>query len=163
MLTLFHTFLWAMFLPLHIGVTVIKYPMAPIAVYAFQADDGKHLDPAFVWLETIDNDLCGDSGWKNEHIEPGSDPCSDWNKTQWLWRNGGNWFNYHVIGTDNDPNIGPFEPGLNVREDGYWLYREYFNIPETDKHLELFWGWGLYGNVHDLNKFTFTTRIQTNK
>ena len=157
--TIFAGVLWLIALPFHLGVTVLKYPLAPIAVETCSIDDGKHLCLPFRWLETIDNDLGGDNGWKNEHIEPGSDPYSDWNRIKWLWRNGGNWFNYHVIGIDNDTDLPPQQPGWTIRDDGFWLFRDRFDITD-ESQLELFWGWGLYGNIQDMNKFTFTTRIK---
>lgn len=158
-----HILLWIVLLPVHVGVIVTKYPLAPIAVEFFSSDDGKYLEFPFEWLQTKDNSLCGDSGWVSEHIEPGSDPCSDWNRIGWIWRNGGNTFNYDVIGAPYDSSVGDFKYGFTDREDGYWLYRELFNIPGTDKHLELFYGWNIFGNVNGEVKYTFTTRIQTNK
>lgn len=160
---IFTGLLWLLALPPHLAVTVLKYPLAPIAVECCSVDDGKHLWLPFRWLETIDNDLGGDSGWKNEHIEPGSDPYSDWNRIMWLWRNGGNWFNYNVIGIDNDQSNLPVQaPGFTVRDDGFWLWRDYYEISDETK-MEIFWGWGLYGNVEGRNKFTFTTRFKNIK
>lgn len=160
-----HGLLWVALLPVHIGGVILKYPTAPVAVAFFTTEDGKHLDHPFKWLQTDDADLCGypDHGWVTEHIEPGSDPCSYWNKTRWLWRNGLHNFNYEVLGIENDPAYSDDRLGWTIREDGYWLYREYFNIPTTNEHLEIFWGWNVYGNVNGLNKYTFTTRIQENK
>lgn len=149
--------LWTALLPVHIGVAVLKYPLSPVAVEFFSTDDKKHLETPFQWLETLDNDLGGDYGWVHEHIEPGSDPYSDWNRIGWLWRNGGNAVNYNILGIE--PGVNPeFHRGLNIREDGFWVWRDYIKFND-DTALEAFWGWGLYGIVHDKNKFTFTTRI----
>lgn len=158
-----YTGLWIILLPIHLTMSVAKYPLSPVAVTFFQSDDGKHLVTPFQWLETKDNDLCGDYGWQSEHIELDSDPCSDWNKINWLWRNGGNRFNYEIIGTEYDPSVGDPKLGYTLRDDGYWLYREYFPFgvwPLENKKLEVFYGWNLYGNVDGLNKYVFTTRIR---
>jgi hypothetical protein len=162
--SIFAGFLWLVGLPFHITVAVVKYPLSPIAVYTCSVDDDKHLCWPFRWLETIDNDLGGDSGWRKEHIEPGSDPYSDWNRTMWLWRNGGNWFNYNVLGIDAYPKsqLPPQESGLTTRDDGFWVLRDRFGI-SSNSDLEVFWGWGLYGNIQGMNKFSFTTRIVNKK
>jgi hypothetical protein len=159
--TIAMTFVWLVFLPIHLTTWVAKWPLAPIAVECCSTEDNKHLWVPFRWLETIDNDLGGDSGWKNEHIEPGSDPYSDWNRIKWLWRNGGNWTNYWILGVENDQSdIGPTQIlGYTSRPDGAWLYRDYFELSETDR-LEIFWGWNLWGEVEGRNKFVWTTRIK---
>jgi hypothetical protein len=149
--------LWTVLIPVQVGVAVLRYPLAPVAVTMFSTEDKKHLELPFHWLETIDNDLGGDSGWVNEHIEPGSDPYSDWNRIKWLWRNGGDWVSYYIIGIDAGTNP-EYHKGLNIREDGFWTWRDYAVINSTTA-IEVYWGWGLYGNVLGKNKFTFTTRI----
>lgn len=154
--------LWVACLPVHLTVAIAKFPLAPVAVYGFSTEDKKHLETPFQWLETTDNDLGGDYGWQHEHIEPGSDPYSDWNRVGWLWRNGGHAVNYGLLGIDAEP-VPDFSRGLNVRDDGFWLYRNGFPISDT-KSLEVFWGWHIYGIVDGRNKYVFTTRIkQTDK
>lgn len=152
---------WLIATPFHLTSTVITYPLAPVAVYCCSTSDRKHLEFPFEWLETLDNDLGGDSGWVKNHIEPGSDRYSYWNRTAWIWRNGGHGLNYGPIGIDNDrTTIGQkAQLGYTMREDGAWLYRDYFQFSD-DKKLEIFWGWNLWGNINGRNKYVFTTRIK---
>jgi hypothetical protein len=154
---------WLLLLPIHILIIITRYPLAPIAVLLCSSADRKQLTD-WRWLETIDNDLAGDTGWRNEHIKPGSDPLSFWNRVRWLWRNGGNSANYNLLGCAYDPNLPPLNTAGGVclsRRDGYWLLRKF--IPLFGKYLELFWGWGLYGPVNGRCKFTFTTRIKSKR
>lgn len=138
---------WLFYLPLHVIVIALRYPLAPIAVLLFSSKDKRSL--TFMhWLETIDNDLSGDEGWKTVHIKPGSDPLSYRNRVGWLWRNGGNRFNYTVIGCKVKPL---------PRSDGYWMIHQLFG------KVELFWGWGIDSNNNGYSKFTFTTRIRWSK
>lgn len=69
------------------------FPIAPIAVFF---GSQKHLRWPFKWVDTIDNDLGGDEGWKTEHIV--GNPYSYKNKVLWIWRNGGNWASYYTFG-----------------------------------------------------------------
>lgn len=159
---------WLTYLPLHLLVTIARYPLAPIAVVFFTTNDKRQLLFPFIWLETIDNDLSGDDGWRNEHIKPGSDPLSTWNRIKWLWRNGGNRFNYMVLGCRDDLEFRRERANVNKqrdfwqRPDGYWLWRSYH--PVFGRYLELFLGWSLYGPKVSDNKirckFVATIRIK---
>lgn len=153
---------WLFIWPFHVSLEIVKYPITPIAVETCSTEDKKHLCWGFRWLETIDNDLGGDSGWKKNHIEPGSDPYSDWNRIKWLWRNGGNWTNYNIFGIEANKEITPpFEPGFNEREDGFWLIRDRFDVPFFEnKQFEMMWGWHLYGTINSRHKYVFTNRFQ---
>ena len=146
---------WLLYAPLQILVALVRYPLAPIAVVFFSTKDRKHLR-LFGFLETIDNDLGGDSGWVNEHIKPGSDPYSNWNRIKWLWRNGGDWVSYYVIGVPYDQVSGEdrdMNNGLYWDRNYHWMLRKVlFN------KVELFWGWNINGPVNGMCKFTFTTR-----
>ena len=150
---------WLAFLPLHIGIFFARYPLSPVAVLLFSTKDKRYLT-AMRWLETLDNDLGGndDEGWLTKHIKPGSDPYSFWNRTRWLWRNGGNAVNYQFLGCDySDPTWSGLPDkcdfrGLYVRKDGYWLFRKVI------AGVEVFWGWNIYSNINGRCKFTFTTR-----
>lgn len=150
--------LWFLLLPVHISVVLLRYPLAPIAVWMFSTADKRHL--RFMrWLETLDNDLSGDSGWRNEHIKPGSDPLSTWNRIKWLWRNGGNAINYNLLGCEYDPALpSQGKRSFVKRSDGRWLLR--LSIPLFGKYLELFWGWSIFGPIHGRCKYTFTTRFK---
>lgn len=147
---------WFLLLPAHVGIFLIRYPLSPIVILLFSTKDKRYLT-AFRWLETVDNDLTGDTGWQVEHLK-GDNPFKFWNRVKWLWRNGGNSANYGFLGCDyNDPEWSglPAEcdkRGLYVRKDGYWLYRKVI------AGVEVFWGWGIYGPKNDRCKFTFTTR-----
>ena len=154
---------WLIYLPAHIVLILSRYPLAPLAVLLFSTADKRHLR-YLQWLETLDNDLAGDSGWQNEHIQPGSDPLSDWNRIKWLWRNGGNAVNYRVLGI-RYPVFGanlvnqPIKSWLWVRStDGYWLIRKF--IPLFGRYLEIFIGWGLFGEVQGRCKFSCTIRVK---
>ena len=50
-------------LPAMFVITAAAYLLAPFAVWLFSTDDKRHLTH-LRWLETIDNDLTGDPGWK---------------------------------------------------------------------------------------------------
>lgn len=159
---------WLLYFPLHLLVIAARYPLAPIAVVFFTTNDKRQLLFPFHWLETIDNDLSGDNGWRTEHIKPGSDPLSTWNRIKWLWRNGGNGFNYMVLGCPDDPgfrlawlNMQNRDDAFWVRNDGYWMIRTY--IPIGRKYLNLFIGWSLFGPLCTCCKFTCTVRIKRQK
>lgn len=158
---------WLLYLIAHIIVVLIRYPAAPFAVVFFTSNDRRDLLFPFTWLGTIDNDLAGDSGWQTEHIQPGSDPLSTWNRIKWLWRNGGNRLNYQLLGCPDSVLFRLKHDWLqNIisvwrRPDGYWMIRAY--IPIGGKFLNVFWGWSLFGPIEGRCKFTFTTRIKSNK
>jgi len=153
---------WLVVTPFHLATDILIYPLAPIAIECCSTDDRKHLEFPFEWMETIDNDLGGDSGWVNEHIEPGSDPYSDWNRTKWLWRNGGHGLTYGLFGVESKEYEIGHDPklGYTLRDDGAWMYRNFFPITDT-KRLEIYWGWGLWANLNERNKYVFTTRIKS--
>lgn len=148
---------WLAFFPVHLGVTLVRYPLAPIAVYFFSTKDKRYLT-FFRFLETLDNDLFGDISWQIKHLK-GDNPFKFWNRVRWLWRNGGNAVNYLVLGCDyydmryqGFPSDCDFR-GWYIRDDGYWLYRKvWFG------GLEIFLGWNLYGEVHNKSKFVLTIR-----
>jgi len=153
--------LWLLFLPAHLLVAILRYPLAPFAVIFFTSNDRSELLSPFVWLGTIDNGLSGDDGWRNENIKKGSDPLSTWNRIRWLWRNGGNWFNYNAIGCFVDSEL--LQAHMDDQDSkifwrnkkGYWLLRGTFF-----KHLYIFWGWSLFGPQQYKCKFTFTTKLK---
>lgn len=148
--------LWISYAVAHIAAVTLRYPMSPIAVLFFSTDDKRHLT-SFNWLETLDNDLSGDRGWRTEHIT--GDPLSNWNRIKWLWRNGANSFNYKVLGCHyQEPLLSGLPKecdyrGLYVRNDGKWLYRRIFF-----DCFEVYWGWAIYSPVKLVCKFTLTTR-----
>lgn len=158
---------WLLYLPLHLLVIAARYPLAPIAVVFFTTNDKRHLLFPFTWLGTIDNDLSGDNGWRTEHIKPGSDPLSTWNRIGWLWRNGGNWVNYKVLSCKADGDwIDNNTKGSTarvwfVRPDGYWMLRAF--IPWGKRYLNLFWGWSLFGPIEGKCKMTASTRRKDEK
>lgn len=162
---------WLLYLPLHLLVTIARYPLAPIAVLFFTTADRKFLLFPFHWLETIDNDLSGDNGWRTKHIKPGSNPLSTWNRIRWLWRNGGNRFNYMVLGCPDDIGFRrkwqtfSSRDSFWVRSDNYWLLRTFILI--GGRYLELFLGWSLFGPKCDGNKirckFVCTIRLKSER
>ena len=91
------------FLPLHIAVVLLRYPLAPIAVYWSVAVFGQwKLVTPFKWLDTIDNDLRGDGGHHERCREAEREPEDFVSMVVWIWRNGGNWFNYYPLGCAGD-------------------------------------------------------------
>ena len=131
--------------PLWLLVIIARYPLAFIAV-AFQKD--LQLQWPFRWLDTIDNNLTGDSGWKSEHLS-GSDPKSYWNMVRWIWRNGGNRFNYYVIGIADD----------DIPEWSFWSKT---SIPLWGiRFLDLRFGWSPEGPKQGRRKYVFTIRVKT--
>jgi len=153
-------FKWLLLMPLHLLVWLSRYIFAVPAVLLFSTKDRKHLRFPFRWLETQDNDLGGDFGWQSEHIKPGSDPYSNYNRIMWLFRNGGQVVEYKVLGIDYKEfqGVSPLNPnhGLSVRTDGYWQYRNIIGP------VEVYWGWGLWSNIADRSKYVWTTRRAKN-
>lgn len=144
---------WLLYLIPHLLAIVVRYPLAPFAVLFFSSKDRTHLT-FFKWLETIDNDLSGDLGWKTEHIS--GDSLSSWNRINWLWRNGGNALNYGLLGCDFEQYTTQDE--YWVRADGYWIFRKFWQITST-RQLEIFIGWALYGPQLFRCKFVCTIRF----
>lgn len=131
--------------PFWLAVIVLRYPLSFIAVRWF-SEDGRLSFP-FNWLGTIDNDLYGDSGWKNEHLW-GNDPTSYINQVRWLWRNGGNEFNYWWIGVQ-----AADRPGW-----AFWSSRQ---IPLfAGRFIDLRFGWTDY-SLRGRCKYVFTARVKT--
>jgi hypothetical protein len=149
---------WLIRLPVWLVIVVVRYPAALIAIWLFSSLDRRHL-VRWCWLETIDNDLSGDTGWKQEHIAAGSDPLSSWNRIRWLWRNGGNRFNYEVIGCRN---IGCIQIDAFhwANTDGFWLYRRY--VPFAGRLIDLYFGWSLTGPQKGRCKFVCQVRLKKN-
>lgn len=130
--------------PLWLLVIIARYPLALIAV-AFQKD--LQLQWPFRWLDTIDNDLTGDAGWKDEHLT-GSDPASYKNMVRWIWRNGGNRFNYFTL-------------GVSANDRPSWAFWSKKAIPLiAGRFLDLRFGWSDY-NLQGRCKYVFTVRIKT--
>lgn len=125
-------------------VILARYPMAFIAV---AMSKGNQLQWPFKWLETIDASLLGDSGWRAEHLS-GSNPASYWNEVRWLWRNGGNRFNYYVIGV-------PFN---NRPSWAFWHSKQVKLF--SGRFLDLRFGWSDY-QLQGRCKYVFTIRIKT--
>lgn len=145
---------WLLYLIPHLLAIIVRYPLAPIAVLFFSSRDRKYLK-FFKWLETIDNDLSGDKGWKKEHLS-GSDPLSNWNRIRWLWRNGGNSVNYGYLGCGFQ--LYETQKTYWKRADGYWILRKFWKITST-RQLEIFIGWALYGPQLNRCKFVCTIRF----
>ncbi len=147
---------WAAMLPLNLFLSVVCVIISPIAA-CFVTEDRRFLRSPFRWLETIDNDLSGDSGWKEEHLI-GSDPLSYLNRTRWLIRNGGNKISYGWLGCAELPyrQNGYFYEDMN----GYWLLRKPIWVTKT-RFLDLFIGWNLPGAKFGRCKFTSSCRLKT--
>lgn len=148
---------WLVYLLPHFVAVIVRYPLAPLAVVFFSSNDKRHLT-FFKWIETIDNDLSGDAGWRYEHIS--GDPLSTWNRIKWLWRNGGNALNYGLLGCDFHPyDLSKTDNNkFYQRTDGYWIFRKFLRVTST-RYLELFIGWALYGPQLGRCKFVCTIRL----
>jgi len=133
--------------PIWLIVILARYPAAVIAVLCFSSPDRLTLT-RWRWLETIDCDLCGDGGWLAEHMI-GTDPYAWYNRVGWLWRNGGNRFNYYVIGVDaENPPPGVFWRLYHIPLRGQWF-------------LDLRFGWDISDPKQGRSKYVFTTRLKT--
>lgn len=129
-----------------LAVILLRYPLAIIAVLFFSSPDKKSLT-YFKFLETIDNDLTGDSGWKSEHLI-GTNQLDYINRIRWLWRNGGNRFNYYVI-------------GVNADQRPKWAFWSSRQIPLiAGRFLDLRFGWTDY-SLQWRCKYVFTIRVKT--
>lgn len=152
---------WVCIFPLNLIMSIVKYPMAIIAVLFFSTPDRRYLTWA-KWLETIDNDLSGDGGWKSEHLS-GSDPLSSKNRIRWLWRNGGNTLNYTIFGCKDLSEWREAQDQSSTffkRPDGYWLIRRFINL-STHKRLDIQIGWNIMGPQLGLCKYVLNVRIRS--
>ena len=149
---------WLALLLPHIILISNRYWVAWVAVRFFCTADGKSLQPWLSWLMTDDNDLGGDSGWRNEHIPAGSDPYSFANKLAWMRRNGFHHFNYAIIGIPTDKwwvlanYLMQDTKRFWQRPDGHWMLRGNFGP------IYLFIGWSLFGGINGRDKFTATIK-----
>lgn len=126
-------------------VFLLRYPLAFFAV-AF-AGNSHILKFGFKWLDTIDNDDLGDQGWKDEHIIS-SNPDTYINRVRWIWRNGGNRFNYFVIGVPSENRPA-------------WAFWSKSAIPLwPGRFLDVRYGWSDY-NLEGRCKFVLTFRGKT--
>lgn len=151
---------WKHLIP-HIAVVLSRYPLAIIAVIFFSSKDKLSLR-VWKWLEACDWSLAGDPGWREEHLI-GSDPLSIINRIRWLWRNGGNNYNYNTIGVPDNAmwriaqrqGYGYFE-----RPDGYWLKKIKVTL-WGDFFIQLWFGWNILGPQSGRCKYVCTIRGKT--
>lgn len=156
---------WLLFCVPNLLVGILRYPLSVVAVLLFSTPDKRNLT-RMSWLMTIDNDLTGDAGWREEHLWRGTNPLSTVNRIRWLWRNGGNSMNYNLLGCDDMPGwrhavqiaigVRPYE----VRPDGYWVFRKFYEL-WPGRYLEVFIGWALFGPQHDRCKHVLTIRFRS--
>lgn len=127
-------------------VVLIRYPAAVLAVLFFVRE--ARLASPFLWLDTIDNTLDGDAGHQAEHMI-GADPTAWYNRLLWLWRNGGNRFNYWTIGVE-DGNAPA------------WAFWNKVTVPLVlSRFLDWRCGWSPEGPKQGRRKFVMTLRIKT--
>lgn len=127
-------------------VILSRYFVAFPAVKWF-SKEYKLLTP-FRWLDTIDNDLRGDHGHQTEH-SIGQDPTTWWNQVLWLWRNGGNHFNYFTIGVA-DATAPP------------WAFWNKVAIPlPFGWFIDFRIGWSPEGPKQGRRKYVMTVRFKT--
>lgn len=127
-------------------VIVARYPAAPIAIWLYSTPDRLYLT-RWRWLETIDNTLAGDAGHQTKHMI-GTDPLAWYNRVLWLWRNGGNRFNYEVIGCDAE-----------YRPSWAWSFRKAYPLRGA-WFLDVFLGWSPDSHL-GRSKYVFTVRPKT--
>lgn len=140
-------------------LVIVSFVLSPFAVAFCSTPDKRHLTRCR-WLETIDFDLAGDPGWQSLRLW-GHDPLSWINRTRWLWRNGGNYVNYMILGCDGD-EAWKAEQDRSLhywrRPDGYWLYRRFVPLTKT-RCVELFFGWSLFAIKQGRCKVVFQIRF----
>lgn len=133
--------------PLFWLVIFARYFAAPWAVWRYSTPDRLHLT-RWHWLETVDNTLAGDYGHQTEHMI-GADPLAWYNRVLWLWRNGGNRFNYYTIGVSD--NAAPA-----------WAFWEKIALPLLwGLFFDLRFGWSPEGPKQERRKYVMTARIKT--
>jgi hypothetical protein len=123
-----------------------RYPASIIAVWLFSSPDRLYLT-RWKWLETIDNTLAGDGGHQTEHMF-GKDPLAWYNRVLWLWRNGGNRFNYWTIGVADATAPD-------------WAFWDKVAVPLiAGRFLDLRFGWS-DSSLQGRRKYVLTIRIKT--
>lgn len=133
--------------PLFWLVFFARYPAAPLAVWLFSTPDRLYLT-RWYWLETIDNTLAGDHGHQTEHMI-GSDSLVWYNRVLWLWRNGGNRFNYWTIGVADDATPE-------------WAFWDKVAISLVGGvFIDIRLGWSPEGPKQGRRKYVMTARIKT--
>lgn len=172
---------WLTLLPAFATMRIAADMLAETAVRRFSTPDKKHLTFPFRWMDTDDNDLGGDEGWRSEHIEPGSDPYSDENRIGWMKRNGGHHAAYYLFGVPAPgPVFRPFWPlrvvalvltlvslVAYVATQSLWAFAATVaclallvaSLMMQPRYLDLFVGWK--GNEAGRSGYVFTVRIKT--
>lgn len=158
--------LWITLLPVHILIIGLSILVAPLVIKYFTTEDKLYVKFPFKWMETIDNDLSGDDGWKQACKEKGLDPLDDKSRIGWLRRNGGNSFNYYVLGVKVEPisNLMATDDdhhGFFMRYDGIWMLFDFYKLPMINKYLNIFIGWSVFGPKFGFCKYTATFRIKS--
>jgi hypothetical protein len=148
-------------LPLHVLIWLLKWPLGIVAVLFFSSED-KLTITALKWLMTDDNDMRGDSGWREEHLI-GSNPLSVLNRIRWLWRNGGNHANYFWFGIPEITGWAsslPHTYGTYRYPTGHFLYYKKIRFIGP-LFFQLTVGWALFGPQNGRVKYVFTPRLKT--
>ena len=116
------------------------------------------------WDDNMDGTL--DPGWRTEHIlTPDSGWRKWWNRTRWIWRNPGQYFEYYVLGIPimddyneeyegniNIQDIPVFRPGylrktiINYDGRKIWGYRKIFEWPLIGRCCNMQFGWRVWGS-----------------
>lgn len=155
---------WLIEAPLDIGSSILSRILTPFVVpFATRA----WLPSMFAWMETHDNDLDGDNGWKTEHVvflnvqagdSAGMTALKLWAKrTLWLWRNAAYRYKRDCLGAYISRRTTPRivgdirtsdRPGhagwLLITAGPYWEY--YAVIPYlSNRCVRLRFGWKLKG------------------
>jgi hypothetical protein len=157
---------WLALLPVHLVVVGGAWLLAPIAVRWFSTDDKLHLRSPFRWMETIDNDMGGDSYWKAEHLA-GSDALNESARIGWAKRNGGNAVNYGPLGVPVDPAwLHRYRSPINGQISGgpLWWSDDAFCLrwmrPIGGRIMELSLGWALLGPKAGRAKYWLSGRFE---
>lgn len=138
---------YALLSPFFWLVVIARYFAAPIAIWRYSTPDRLYLT-RWRWLETIDNTLAGDYGHQTEHMI-GTDPLAWYNRVLWLWRNGGNRFNYWTIGVADDATPE-------------WAFWDKVSIPLVGEvFIDIRLGWSPEGPKQGRRKYVMTARIKT--
>jgi hypothetical protein len=139
-----------------LSLVVINLPLAPLV--ATLSDKDGNLPKWLKWMQTNDNTLFGDDGWKNYHFINGSN-TSWWARTNWMWRNPMGSFAYDVmgvipegwltvVGNDKVGNRPLVEGSCFAKCANAWMVYYVKKVSDT-KCIRIYLGYKLMTNIHE--------------
>ena len=119
---------WTLMVPVMLALTVLAFPLAFALPFFAQKRDGwldnatRYGEGYFLpkwlnWFQTPDNDLDGDQGWREEHMQwrfklPAA-LATYAGRVGWIWRNPAYGFGIERVGA---PAIGKVEGNLSIND-----------------------------------------------